>query len=49
MSKKKYTKEFIKAFTLLNSKLDSIDLARYLKLSASEIKQIREDLKLKGV
>jgi len=48
-SKQKYTNEFKKAFRLLNSKLDTIDLARYLKLSGQEIRQIRKDLGLGGL
>ncbi len=42
----KYSKEFKEAFKLLNSKLDTIDLARYLKISAQEIRKIRKELNL---
>lgn len=49
MTKTKYSKEFKKAFVLLNSKLDSLDLARYLKISAQQIRQIRKDLGLGGL
>lgn len=47
--KSKYSEEFIKAFTLLNSKLDAIDMARYFKITPKDIKKIREDLGLEGI
>ncbi len=40
----KYSKEFIKAFRKLAKELDEIDLARILKISVRDVKNIKQEI-----